>query len=1019
MRNLVLVLLRYRPLVVLALLAWLAAGAWAFFKLDIEAYADPSPPLVEIITQNPAWSAEEIEQQVTVPIETVLNGLPGLQYTRSISIFGLSDIKVYFSFDTDYFRDRQEVLNRLQLINLPANLSPQLSPWSPIGEIYRFRLHGPGHSLNELKTLQDWFVRRELKQVPGVIDVTTFGGTTRQYQAEVDPRKLMQYNVTLPQVAAAVAASNANAGGGYLSLGNQNANVRGIGLLHSVEEMGQVLVAERNGAPVFLRDVADVHEGSQPRLGRVGIDDDSEIVEGVVLLQRGEQSLPALEALRAKIRALNNGLLPPGVSIRPIYDRTDLIQVTTTTVRHIILTGLVLVAALLLVFLGDVRMTLLTTLTIPLSVLFAFLLMVLAGHSANLISIGAIDFGILVDASVVVVENIYRRLQASEPGEDAFVLIASATGDAAAPVLFSTLVILVAFIPLFTMRGVPGRIFAPMSITYGFALTGAVLFALLIAPVLASYAAGAARRPEGENRLARTMQGAYARLLRRALRYPKMVLGVAAAALALTLAVLPFLGGEFMPKLEEGNLWIRATLPQDVSFEYASRLMDEIRQTLRQFPAVAHVVSQMGRPDDGTDPSSFNNLEFFCVLDPPERWPPALTKPALIRRMDAQLDKYPGVSFSFSQNIQDNVEEAMSGVKGENSLKLFGDDIQALASTAGEIRDVMATVPGIDDLGVFKVAGQLNLLISIDRMAAARYGLMASDVNAAVQAAIGGIPATQILEGDRRFDFVVRFRPEFRQDPEAIRNILLPTPEGGRIPLGQVARVEIRPGAFMVYRENGRRYVPVKFSVRGRDLASTMADVQDRLGKSVHLPDGYHYEWAGEYDSLKKEQRRLAIILPIVLVIILALLFMSFNSLRDALLVLAVLPFGIVGGVLALILTRTPFSISAAVGFGSVCGVATLGGLVFLAGIRRAEKTKRRLGEAILAGSLADMRPVLMACLAAGIGLLPAAVSSGIGAQAQQPLARVVVGGMITSSFAILFLIPLLATLRRRHTGER
>jgi heavy metal efflux system protein len=1009
MRAMIASLLRYRTLMMVALAAWLVGGFYVFLRLDIEAYPDPSPPLVEVITQNPSWSAEEMERQVTLPIETVLFGVPRLEEARSISIFGLSDVKLYFSYDSDYYWDRQEVLNRLQLVQLPANLSPQLSPWSPIGEIYRYRLEGPSFSLNELKATQDWLVAREVKQVSGIIDVTSFGGSTRQYIAEVDPRKLLQYNVTLPQVVTAVGSSNANAGGSYLTMGGQSVNVRGLGLLRSIPEMENVVVTERNGVPVYLRDVAHVREGSQPRLGQVGVNHDDDAVEGIVLLQRGEQSLPALKKLGQKLTDLNNGLLPRGMKLTTLYNRTDLIHLTTATVRHIVFMGLVLVTAILIVFLGDIPISLIAALTIPCSLLFAFSLMVLTGRSANLISIGAIDFGILVDASVIVLENIYRRFQMATAETPKFELIADAAAEAVRPVLFSVLVIIVALIPLFTMQGVPGKIFAPMSETYGFALTGALIFAVLFAPVLASW-----MRPENvrghHTRLVNWLSKHYCDSLKWTMAHRKTALAIAGLSLAATFVVASFLGGEFMPGLEEGNLWVRATLPQDVSYEAATKMAHDIREILLKAPVVTQVVSQTGRPDDGTDVTTFNNIEFMVSLKNPGEWPKGLNKDKLIQQMDSELEKFPGVDFNFSQNIQDNVEEAMSGVKGENSLKLFGDDIDVLVAKAGEIRDVMAGVHGVEDLAVFQETGQPELLVAINRAASARYGLMAGDVNAAVQAAVGGIAATQILEGDRRFDFVVRFPPEFRSSPEELRNILLPTPDGNRVPLGQVADVTLHEGAFMIYRENGRRYIPVKFSVRGRDLASTIQEVQARLAQKVHLPEGYHLEWAGEYDSLRKEQRRLAVVLPISLVIILGLLFTAFNSLRHALLVLTILPFAAIGGVLSLLVTRTPFSISAAVGFASVIGVCTLGGVVFVSGIRRKEKESHSMLAAIERGGMAEMRPVLMACAAAGLGLLPAAVASGIGVQAQQPLARVVVGGMVTSPLAILFLIPVLAS---------
>ncbi|UWZ84483.1 efflux RND transporter permease subunit [Occallatibacter riparius] len=1017
MKALIATILRYRVIALIAMGAWLAAGTWAVLRLDIEAYPDPSPPLVDVITQNPSWSAEEMEQQVTVPIETVLNGIPHLEYVRSTSLFGLSDVKLYFDFDSDYYADRQEVLNRLQTVTLPTGLQPQLSPWSAVGEIYRYQLKGPAYSLNELKATQDWFVVRELKQVPGTIDVSTFGGTTKQYHADIDPNRLLQFNVTLPQIITAITSSNQNVGGNYLQIGDQNVNVRGIGLLGGIKEMGAVLIAEHNGVPVYLRDVADIKEGFQPPLGRVGRNNESNIVKGTVLLQRGEQSLPALKGLREKVKALNSGILPPGMKIDTIYDRTTLIDTTTETVWHIILTGLGLVTLLLLVFLGDFPLAMVTALTIPFAILFAFGLMSATGHSANLISIGAIDFGIIVDSAIVVLENIYRRLHEATSDEHRIDLIAEASSEAAKPVLFSTLIILVAFIPLFTMKGVPGRIFAPMSLTYSYALTGALLFALLFAPVLASFRRKVRSGHTADPRQVRWLKRHYERILLRVVRNPKKVLAASVLLLIAALACFGVVGGEFMPPLEEGNLWIRTTVPQDISLDYAVKLADDMRHILGSFPEVKQVVSQVGRPDDGTDPTTFNNIEFEVDLKPPSEWKTVHSKDELIDEMNKALGKYPGVSFNFSQNIQDNVEEAMSGVKGENSLKLFGDDIEVLAGTAKKIMDVMGKVPGITDLAVFKETGQPNLIISIDRAAAGRYGLMASDINAAVQAAIGGTAATQILEGDRRFDFVVRYQPQYRENVDAMRNILLATADGSHVPLGEVASIGFREGAFMIYRENGRRYIPIKFSVRGRDLAGTIADVQGRLERSVKLPEGYHFEWAGEYDSLRKEQRRLAIIIPITVGVILGLLYVSFNSLRDALAVMSVLPFGIAGGVLSLLISGTPFSISAAVGFASVIGVATLGGLVFVAGIRRAEAHEHGMEHSIVRASVGEMRAVLMACLAAGLGLLPAAVSHGIGVQAQQPLARVVVGGMVTTTFAILIVVPVIATLGLVTTG--
>ena len=1012
MQSLIRTLLRFRNVILILFLASLAIGAFAFFQLDIEAYPDPSPPMVEFITQNPSWSAEEMEQQVTIPLETGLNGTPRLDQIRSISIFGLSDVKMYFTFDSDYFVDRQEALNRLQQVNLPNNLQPQLSPESPVGEIYRYELTGPGYSLNELKATQDWLLVREMKQVPGIIDVATFGGTTRQYQAEVDPSKLLSMGVTMTQVVNAVSSSNANAGGNYLTLGSQSVNVRGIGLLHSITDMNNIVVAERNGTPVLLSDVATVKEGHQPRLGIVGRNDNPDIVEGIVLLQKGGNSLPALAGIRQKVHDLNTGnLLPPGMQIKTLYDRTKLINTTTTTVRHVIITGLILVTAVLLLMLGDLRITFIAAITIPFAVLFAFAMMVLTNHSANLISIGAIDFGILVDASIVVLESVYRKISRRVEGEDVGELIMEGVSDAAKPVLFATLIILVAFIPLFTMQGVPGKIFAPMSVTYGFALTGALIFALIFAPVLGSFAVPKRIRQDAtETRLSAFLKRHYDRLLRLALRFSKITWLIAVGALVAAVILFKLVGGEFMPALEEGNLWIRATMQQDISFQQSEKITNGIRTILRTYPEITQVISQMGRPDDGTDVSTFNNAEFLADLKPAGQWRPQFhgNKDELISAIQKDFSRYPGIDFNFSQNIQDNVEEAMSGVKGENSLKLFGKDFEELTRIANQIKDIMNKVPGITDVGVFDVTGQPSLLVSIDRVKAARFGLQPQDVNNIVQAAVGGAPVTQIIDGDRRFDFAVRYTPEFRDTPGAIGKILIATSDGNQVPLSAVADVTLRNGAFMIYHEGGRRYIPIKFSVRGRDLASAIQDLQGQLTEKVKLPTGYDYTWAGEFDSLRKEQKRLALIIPVSVLMILILLYIQFRTWKDAFIIVGTLPFAAIGGVVTLFITHTSFSISAAVGFTSLTGVATLGALVFLSGIRRAQREEGPV-HGLEKGCLDEMRPVVMACLAAGLGLLPAAVATEIGAQTQQPLARVVVGGMVTTLLAILFIIPLMA----------
>jgi cobalt-zinc-cadmium resistance protein CzcA len=1004
-------LIEYRAIVLVIFVTSLLVGGYSYTKLDIEAYPDPSPPMVEIITQNPSWSAEEMEQQVTIPVENSVYGSPHLEQVRSISIFGLSDVKLYFSFDSDYFHDREAVLYHLQTLTLPNNLQPQLSPESPIGEIYRYILTGPGYSLNELKATQDWLVTREIKQVPGIIDVATFGGTTRQYQVIVNPSSLLAHNVTLTQVVNAIQNSNANVGGDYLALGAQNVNVRSIGLLKNLDDIGAIVVAEHNNVPVLVRDIAAVQEGHQPPLGRVGHNNDSNIVEGIVLLRKGEQSLPALRALKKKVYSLNHGnLLPPGMQIKPYYDRTNLIHITTDTVEHIILTGLILVTLVLVVTIGDFRTTLLTTLTIPFSVLFAITLMVLTDHSANLISIGAIDFGILAHAAIIVLENIYRKLSHRLEEETTAELIVEGVREGATPVMFSTVIILTSFIPLFTMQGVPGKIFAPMSITYGFALVGALIYAVIFAPVLGFLTASKESVTGKETWLIRNLLHIYEPSLKFVLKFSRVFLVAAVLLLVFTAFLFRFIGGEFMPALEEGNLWIRATLPQDISFPQAVAVADSMRATLDKFPEVRQTVSQVGRPDDGTDVTTFNNIEVYTDLKPESQWPASVhgRKEKLIEEMQSKLAKYPGVVLNFSQNIQDNVEEAMSGVKGENSLKLFGNDFDTLSTLSEQILKVMKAVPGVQDAGIFKVGGQPNLIIQIDRAKAARYGLAAQDINNAVQAAVGGAPITQMILGDRRFDLVARYPLDSRDNPDVIRKILLPTPDGNMVPLGEIADVSIRDGAFTIYREGGRRYVPIKFSVRGRDLQGTIQDLQNRLQAQIKLPPGYEYTWAGEIESLHKELHRLEFIGPVSLLMILVLLYVLFLKLRDALIVMAVIPFGMIGGVFSLLLTHTPFSISAAVGFTSILGLNTLGTVVFLRGVRHMQY---EFGEetGLLRGCLVEMRPVVMACMAAGLGLLPAALANGIGAQAQQPLARVVVGGMITTLFGVLFVAPLLA----------
>jgi cobalt-zinc-cadmium resistance protein CzcA len=1004
----------------------LFGGLYAFHTLDVIAYPDPSPPMVELITQYPGWSAEEIERQITIPIEVALNGMPGLTDVRSISIFGLSDIKVYFDFDTEIFRDRQEVLNRLGSVSLPPGAAPSLSPWWAIAEIYRYELTGTGDTtLTDLKTIQDWQVRREFRRIPGVIDVTAFGGTTKEYHVDIDPGRLISYGVSLSQVMSALTNSNANVGGSYLTIGPQNYNIRGLGLINGIADIENVMVAEKDGTPVFIRTLGTVAVGSRVRLGKVGIDDRDDVVEGVVLLQRGYKALNVLEKVRGKVEDLNAWKLPAGVKIKPFYDRTALIHTTVETITNILISGMILVFVILFVFLGHLRAALIVALTIPLSLLFTFSMMVLIGQSANLISLGSIDFGIIVDATLIMVESIFFHLAhgMKTHGLTFHQHIVRAARQVGHPIFFSTAIVVVAFIPLFTMTGVPGKIFAPMSITYGFALVGALLMAFTLAPVLCSFLLTGTIGEE-DTLVVRGIRRVYTGMLEWALDHRTVVVSTCVGLLALTLGALRVIGGEFMPALEEGNLWVRATMPVDVSFDQAARLTNDVRRMFRDSPEVTTVVSQLGRPDDGTDPTSFSSAEFLANLKPEKEWRPRLTKDALIEEIDGRLKGIPGITFNFSQVIQDNVEEAMSGVKGENSIKVFGPDLKTMEAKALEIEHVMQQIKGVKDLGIFRLLGQPNLLIQVDREAAARYGLRVADVNAVVQAAVGGQAVTQVYEGERLFDLVVRFLPEFRQDVDAIGNILVSTPDGSRGPLKQVASITTQTGAFMIYRENNQRYIPIKFSVRDRDLQSSVEEAQTRLAKEVSLPDRYRMEWAGEYDQLKDEQSRLAMVVPISLVIIVFLLYSAFNSIKNALLVLSGVPFALIGGVVSLVITHTSFSISAAVGVISTLGVAILGGVLLISRIEDYRRTGMTMREAVRKGADVQMRPILMATLGAAIGFLPAALATGIGSQAQKPLALVVVGGMMTAAVLNLVVLPVLyemihgRVMRQNDGGE-
>jgi len=961
--------------------------------------------------------------------------MPGLQHVRSISLYGLSDVKVQFSYDTDYYFAQQQVLNRLNTLQLPNGAQPSISPESAVGEVYRYQLVAPsGYSLMDLKTLQDWVLERRFRTIPGVIDVVGWGGLTKEYHVDVDLNKLVAYHLSLPQVLTSISNSNINVGARTLEIGQQSANVRGVGLIKSIDDINNIVLAQAGGTPVFLKDIAQAEVGHTQRLGVAGRDADADVIEGIVLMRRGEKTLEVIERIEKEVENLNkSSALPSGVQIRPYYDRRELINVTTHTVLHNLIFGIILLFLIQLVFLGDLRSAIIVSASIPVALFFSVLIMYLRGDSANLLSVGAIDFGIIVDSSVIMVESIFRHLRershhapdeqaGADPGHGVgskMRKILAGAAEVDKSVFFSTAIIIAAFIPLFTMQGVEGQIFAPMAKTYGYAMIGALLATFTVAPVLSSFFLPETIN-EREPLLLRKLKPAYLVALRAAIRHRYLTSGVAVLLLVLTIALLPLLGTEFLPKLEEGNLWIRATLPPTISLDAGEPYVTHMREVMRAFPEVTTVVSQHGRPDDGTDPTGFFNVEFFVPLKPFEEWPKGLNKERLIEQMKGELEKqFVGVDFNFSQTIQDNVEEAVSGVKGENSVKLFGADLQTLEDKADEIKSQLAGVRGIEDVGVFTELGQPNILIEVQRDRCARYGLATGDVNAIVQAAIGGQAMTDVFEGERHFSLVVRLLPQYRQNIDAIKAILVPAPNGAQIPLGELCNVTIRSGASYIYRENNERYIPIKFSVRGRDLGSAVKEAQLNVERAIKFPSGYHAEWSGEFGELNEAVARLTYIVPLSILLIIILLYSTFNSLRDSLLVMASIPFALIGGILALLITGTNFSVSAAVGFISLFGVAVMAGIILLSYYNQLRQRGYPREMALIQAAEVRMRPVLMMCMSACIGLLPAAISTGIGSETQRPLATVIVGGMLLAPVLILLIVPVLISfLPRRRDLE-
>jgi len=1026
--------LTQRVLVVALLLLMLAAGVASFLKLNIEAYPDPVPPSVDIITQSSGQSAEEMERYITIPIEIQMAGIPHVTSVRTISLFGLSDVKVNFTYDFTYEAAQQWVINRLsQLPPLPNGVQPQISPTSPIGEIYRYHVVGPaGYSVTDLKTIQDWILERRFKAIPGVIDVNGWGGKTKTYDVSIDQQKLVNYGLTLPQVLQVINNSNINVGGQTVNFGMQAAVVRGIGLIHSMGSLRHTMLTSNKGTPVLLGDVATVSVGHQPRLGIAGLDQENDIVQGIVLMRRGAESMPTIKQVEAEVQKINHSnILPPGVHIERIYDRKDLINVTTHTVLHNMLTGVLLIFLLQWIFLGNLRSAIIVAVTIPFALSFAVVLMVVRGESANLLSMGAVDFGLVVDASVIMVENIYRHLAESwasrHEGESLlhrtrvstglrgkFGVIANSATEVNRAILFSAAIIIAGFLPLFTLSGIEGHIFGPMAKTYAYAIAGGLIATFTVSPALSSLLLPK-QVEEVETFVVERIRRVYTPLVEWTLRNRHFTLAGFALLLVLAALAAKGLGLEFLPKLEEGNLWIRATMPPSISLEAGDGYVNRMRMLIKNFPEVETVVSQHGRPDDGTDATGFFNAEFFVPLKPFDTWPKGVDKERLTAQMTTALQKrFPGVEFNFSQYIEDNVEEAASGVKGENSVKLFGNDLDTLEKTAAKIEAVMKGIPGITDLAVFNSLGQPTVRIDIDRERAARYGLAPGDINATVQAAIGGQAAGDIYEegSDRHFPIMVRFAPKYRQSLDAIKRITIgaPDPNGGvvQVPLGDVARVRLVSGAAFIYREQQERYIPIKFSVRGRDLGTTVLDAQQAVAKQVRIPGGYHMEWVGEFGNLQEAMQRLAVVVPLAILLIGILLYINFGSFVDVLLAASVIPMAITGGILALYLTGTPFSVSAAIGFVALFGIAAMDGIIVLSYFNSQIEIGLDRTSAMLRTCKVQLRPVLMTCIVACVGLVPAAVSNGIGSQVQKPLALVVVGGMLLAPVLILTVLPVL-----------
>ena len=1024
--------LRNRILVLSVAVVLFVWGIISFHNLPIEAYPDVADTYAQVITQWPGHAAEEVEQQLTVPLEVILNGVAHMTHLRSTSLAGLSVITIIYDDQTTTFNARQEVLDRLQLATLPAGVNPGLGPdYSPTGQImfYTLQSTNPKYDVMELKTLNEWYVVNQLKTVPNVVDVNPFGGPTREYQVQIDPGKLVAYGLSLSQVEQALAANNTNAGGGFIERGEQALNVRAVGLMQTTDDIAATVVKVQNGTPVRVRDLAVVVQAPKVRLGQLGktirhedgtVINDDDVVEGIVLLRKGAEADSTLDALHEKIAQLNEHQMPAGVKLVPHLDRSDLVHYTTHTVLRNLTDGVLLVTLVLFLFLGNVRSALIVTITIPFALLFAAILLDLSHIPANLLSLGALDFGMVVDGSVVMIENILRHAEYGRGKKTFLEMIGTAAHEVQRPVFFARIIIIVSYLPIFTLQRVEGRLFRPMAWTVAFALLGALLFALLIAPVLCTLLFKDEIK-EWHNPVFHWLQERYGRQLDWCFDHMKLTLGLGAAAFVvmLFLAFGGVIGSEFLPHLDEGAIWVRGTLAPSTGPSAAISLAEQARRALANFPEVTQVVSQVGRPDDGSDASGFYNTEFFVDLLPRSKWRSDFkTKDDLISAMDRELSRFPGVDWNFSQPISDNVEEAVSGVKGELAVKLFGTDLKVLEAKANEIQALMSRIPGVADLGTFQVRGQPNVNLVVDRAAADRFGINVSDVQDAVETAVGGKAVSQILIREQRYDLAVRYQAPFRKTVEDVANIRILAPSGERVSLGQLCQIKLEDGASNIYREGNSRYVAIKYSVRGRDLGSTVRQAIEEVRQKVRLDEGYHLDWTGEYESQQRANRRLAFIVPITLLLMSFILYSAFDSWKWVGLILAVVGLSPLGGFLSLLLTGTHFSVSSGLGFLALIGVSVEIGVIIVEYINQLRTRGMNPREAAREGALLRLRPIMMTMLVATLGLLPAAMSHDIGSDSQRPFAIVIVGGLIVELFISIVLLPTLYVFWARKSDK-